>query len=273
MTILAYDELLVRKDEIFATGTYLDSGFRAVSYELRLADDDCLVNGAYCPPGSSATADTGLIEIPPGQLAFLSTKEVFNLAPDLLGRFGLNFKYVRLGLVPLLSTFIRPGSRGRLYFPVFNASSDHIHFRPGEEILTVVFHKVRTSPSMPDIVPPAWDVLPTDVIEEHLKIRMVSTVQLERRIKAIREDVENMRSGQERVIALSVSVIVATMLGAILQTMFGLFAITQGMIPSGQTALENVIWILIPSAIYCGSVVFVVLLILLILTARRRREQ
>jgi len=272
MTILAYDELLARKDEIFAAGTYVDSGFQAVSYELRLADDDCLMNGAYCPPGSSATADTGLIEIPPGQLAFLSTQEVFNLAPDLLGRFGLNFKYVRLGLVPLLSTFIRPGSRGRLYFPVFNASSDHIHFRPGEEIITVIFHKVCTPPSMPDIVPPAWDVLPTDIIEEHLKIRMVSTADLERRINETRRDIENIRAGQERVIALSVSVVVATMLGAILQTMFGLFAITQGMIPSGQTALENAIWILVPSAIYCGSVVFVVLLILLILTARRPRE-
>ena len=269
MTILAYDELLARKDEIFATGTYVDSGFRAVSYELRLADDDCLVNGAYCPSGNSATADAGLFEIPPGQLAFLSTKEVFNLAPDLVGRFGLKFKYVRLGLVPLLTTFIEPGSQGRLYFPVFNASSDHIHLRPGEEIITVIFHKVPTSRSMPDMAPPAWDVLPTDIIEEHLKIRMTSTAELERRINEIRRDVDNVRAGQDRVIALSVSVIVATMLGAVLQTMFGLFAITQGMIPPSQTILENAVWILVPSAIYCGSVVFVILLIRLILSSRR----
>ena len=98
---------------------------------------------------------------------------------------------------------------------------------------------------------------------------MVSTAELERRINESRRDIENIRAGQERVIALSVSVIIATMLGAILQTMFGLFAITQGMIPPSQTILENAVWMLVPSAIYCGSVVFVILLIRLILTSRK----
>jgi len=270
MSILAHDKLLARKDEIFVRGTYAESSFSGLGYQLRLADDDCLVNGIYYPPKGSASAGRGFIEIPPGQLAFLSTLEVFNLAPDLLGRFGLKFKFVRVGLVPLLTTFVEPRSRGRLYFPVLNASADKIILRPGEEIITVIFHVAPTIPDMSDLPTPEWQFLPTDVIEEHIKIRMVSTVELESQIRKIRDDIQFIQSGQERVIALAVSVIAATILGAILQTMFGLFAITQNMIPSNQTS--KMLWILIPSGVYLFSVFFVVFLIAFIIKRKTHKS-
>ncbi|GEM_PF-3770789 len=270
MSILAHDKLLARKDEIFVDGTYVESGFARLGYDLRLADDDCLVNGTYYPRKSSASSGRGFIEIPPGQLAFLSTIEVFNLASDLLGRFGLKFRFVRVGLVPLLTTFIEPRSRGRLYFPVLNASADNIILRPGEEIITVIFHITPTIPNISDLPTPEWEALPTDIIEEHIKIRMVSTVELESQIRKIRDDIQFIHSGQERVIALAVSVIVATILGAILQTMFGLFAITQNMIPSDQTS--KILWILIPSGVYLFSVFFVVLLIAFIMKRRTHKS-
>lgn len=271
MTILAHDDLLSRKDDMFVAGTYVESGFRPFSYELRLAHDDCLVDGSYHPPGEDSSWCSGLIEVPPGQLAFLSTEEVFDLAPDLLGRFGLKFRYVRLGLVPLLTTFIEPGSRGRMYFPVLNASSDTVVLRAGEEILTVVFHTVSLPADISDLPSPGWNVLPTDIIEEHLKIRMVSTVQLEDRIRQIEDELEFVRGGQERVIALAVSVITATILGALLQTMFGLFAITQGIVRVGSA--PSIAGMLIPSTLYCGSVVFVVLLVGAVLALRRPRRR
>ena len=268
MTILTHQELFERKDDIFVSNTYDEIGFHPFSYELRLAEDDCLVNGVYHPPGKSGYCENGVIEIPPGQLAFLSTKEVFKLAPDLLGRFGLKFKHVRRGLVPLLTTFIEPGSTGRLYFPVLNASSDAIELRAGEEILTVMFHSVSLPKDVSKLQsPPGWRILPTDVINEHLKIRMMSTVELEKRIKELNNELEFVKSGQERVIALAVTVITATILGAVLQTMFGLFTITQGITSSGQTS--NIAWIILPSTLYCCSIGFVALLVGIVLAIRK----
>ena len=269
MSILAYEKLLARKGDVFVPGTYVDSNFFGLGYELRLADDDCLVNGAYHAPKDPAVGGSGLIEIPAGQLAFLSTKEVFKLAPDLLGRFGIKFRFVRLGLVPLLTTFIEPGSQGRLYFPVLNASSDAIILRPGEEIITVIFHKVPAPRKLSDLPAPGWDVLPTDIIDEHLRIRMVSTVELENQVKKIRDDIQFVLSGQERVITLAVSVIAATILGAILQTMFGLFAITQDMVPPNQP--PDILWLIVPSGMYLLSII-VVVAIIGFLSRRRTRK-
>lgn len=268
MTILAHKELLKRKDDIFVSDSYDESGFHPFSYELRLAEDDCLVNGVYHPPGNSSYCENGVIEIPPGQLAFLSTKEVFKLAPDLIGRFGLKFKHVRRGLVPLLTTFIEPGSSGRLYFPVLNASSDSIELRAGEEILTVMFHSVPLPEGVSKLESsPGWNILPTDIINEHLKIHMMSTVELEKRIKELYNELEFVKSGQERVIALAVTVITATILGAVLQTMFGLFTITQGITSSAQSS--NLAWILVPSTLYCCSIGFVALLVGAVVAIRK----
>jgi len=157
-----------------------------------------------------------------------------------------------------------------LYFPVFNASSDAVIMRSGEEIITVYFHQVSLPANVSDLPAPGWDVLPTDIIDEHLKIRMVSTVELEDLIGQIQGELEFVRGGQERVLALAVSVITATILGAILQTMFGLFAITQGITSSSQT--PGIAWVILPSTLYCGSIVFVVLFVGAILAIRRPRK-
>lgn len=270
MPILQHDALLRRKLEIFKADTFVDEGFKGISYELRLSENECLVDRRYYNRTNTTIADQGALEIPPGQLAFVSTREEFNLAYDLVGRFGLKFKFVRRGLVPLLTTFIEPGSKGPLFCPLYNASSDTITLRPGDELFTVMFHELAQSMD-PKFAPQEYSALPSDVIDEHIKIRMVSTIELENRVKDVEKDVQSVISGQQRVIAFTVPVITATLLGALLQSMFGLFAITQSMTNASAGNPTGSLWVIIPSTLYCLSVMFVAFFFVLATFLRRTR--
>lgn len=258
--ILNYDEMIDRVEDIFVKGTYELECFQPYSYNLRLAEDDCLVQGQYYKRGTSSGDDGGGINIPSGQLAFLSTMEEFNLHSDLLGRFGLKFRWVRKGLIPLFSPFVVPGSKGRLYFPLYNASAEPIYIRSGTEIITLFFHKVKEPSTCPPekLNPPNYQIMPEGIIAEHKKIQMLSVKSIESQLEKLRQDVNYMRGGQEQVMTLAVSVIVATVLGAILQTMFGLFSLTGG---GSLSTGESFMGVLTPILVYIISIVFVGLLI------------
>lgn len=280
MSILTGDELYARCSDIFEAETCVASSFRGISYELRLATDECLVHNQYYQRGRSAVGDKGFIEIPPGQLAFLSSIERFRLARDIVGRFGLKFRFVRQGLVPLFTTFIEPGSEGPLFCPVLNASSDVIKIRAEEEIFTVMFH-VLPAPVDQKYITPKYDRLPADVINEHLRIRMVSTVELEKQISDFKLDaankfaeisktIESVVNAQDRVITFLAPVMAATTLGALLQTMFGLFALTQNITRDVNSYPLSIAWALVPSTLYCCSAGFITLIAMIIVSRRRR---
>ena len=80
--ILSGEEIRKRlnDEQIFREGSWDNECIAEVSYTLRIANDGLLINGTFYDPGIPYKG--GYIEIAPGEIAILSTKERLNM-PDI----------------------------------------------------------------------------------------------------------------------------------------------------------------------------------------------
>ena len=67
--------------QIFRHGSWVEGSLKEASYALRIADDGLLINGEFYDPGVHFTET--YIEIEPGKIAILSTKERLNMPKSL----------------------------------------------------------------------------------------------------------------------------------------------------------------------------------------------
>jgi deoxycytidine triphosphate deaminase len=237
MALLAYDQLSARKDEIFENQSYSEECFQAVSYDLRVSDSEALIDGHYFDSRSNASQGKGLISIPPGQIAFLSTVEVLSMPTDLVGKIGLRFEYARKGLIPLFGPQVDPLYHGRLYFPVFNPGEKDIVFKPRDPLFNIEFHTIRSDAGTLRS-PKSFESLPSDIIEEWRNRRMmnlyarsetieqhiqVQTSALEKKINDMEKRLDAVLATYQNVLWFGIFLIATTILGAILQTIFALF--------------------------------------------------
>ncbi len=151
--ILARDEILRRlcAGDIFKEDTWRKSCLQEASYALRIADDTLLIDGKFYERGEKYDGD--YIRIEPGKIAILSTMELLNMPPDLVGKIGIRLKYAQQGLAGLMGIQVDPlYGRGkpteRLYIRVANLGNETIKLSPGDELFTFELHQLMgTFPS------------------------------------------------------------------------------------------------------------------------------
>jgi deoxycytidine triphosphate deaminase len=92
----------------------------------------------------SEESSGGTLEIPPFQVAIISTKETINLPRFLIARWNLDIKLVYRGLLWVGGPQVDPGWFGPLRCPLYNLSSKSISLRYGDIIASIDF--VKTTP-------------------------------------------------------------------------------------------------------------------------------
>ena len=106
--ILGRAEILRRLNygEIFRWNTWDEEALQEASYALRIADDGLLIDDKFYPLGVPYTGD--YINIEPGKIAILSTKEQLNMPTNLVGKIGIRLEYALLGLTGLMGIQVDP---------------------------------------------------------------------------------------------------------------------------------------------------------------------
>ena len=145
--ILGRFEILRRLNygEIFRKDTWDREALQEASYALRIADDGLLIDDIFYPPGVPFTG--GYINIEPGKIAILSTKELLNMPANLVGKIGIRLEYALLGLTGLMGIQVDPlfghdKEDERLYIRVANFGNEPIRLSPGYKVFTFELHEV-----------------------------------------------------------------------------------------------------------------------------------
>ena len=145
--ILAGDEILRRlvAGDVFRRPTWCKTCIKEASYALRIANDALLIDGIFYDRGDKYPGD--YIKVEPGKIAILSTEELLNMPPDLVGKIGIRLKYAHQGLTGLMGIQVDPlHGRGklaeRLYIRVANLGNETIQLSPGDEVFTFELHQV-----------------------------------------------------------------------------------------------------------------------------------
>ena len=145
--ILSGEAILERLNDgqIFRHGSWVEDSIKEASYALRIADDGLLINGAFYDPGVHFTET--YIEIEPGKIAILSTKERLNMPDNLMGKIGIRFDQAAQGLTSLIGIQVDPlfgsdNDNERLFIRVANLGNESLRLLPGAEVFTFEVHQV-----------------------------------------------------------------------------------------------------------------------------------
>ncbi|MCA1971674.1 MAG: hypothetical protein LDL44_02460 [Caenispirillum sp.] len=136
----------------------LDEDTRKWKKKKKCCDIDCnaltlRVGGeAYVSPRKSSYDDGShaisilkegqSVTIPPGQFAFLLTKESFTIPKDVMALISIKATLKFKGLVNVSGFHVDPGFRGQLVFAVFNAGPQPVILREGMEAFLMWFANI-----------------------------------------------------------------------------------------------------------------------------------
>ncbi len=116
------------------------------AYTMRIGDE------AYVSPEGRGTRKPGLVQqlvnkapilIPPGQFAYLTTREFVSLPQDVLGFINMKSSLKNSGLVNVSGFHVDPGYKGKLIFAVFNAGPQTITVRCGQNAFLIWFARLE----------------------------------------------------------------------------------------------------------------------------------
>lgn len=132
--------------QIFQEGTWAEECIQEASYDLRVSDDLLLFGEHRYIKGHKFNGD--YIVIASGEIALLSTMEVFKMPDDVAGKVGVRFKFRRQGMLPLFGLQVAPlygmdYPDERLYLLVSNLGPSPIYIKPGERVFTMEFTYVH----------------------------------------------------------------------------------------------------------------------------------
>ena len=148
--LLGTTEIRRRLDngQLFRSGTWDPAQIHEASYALRVAPDGLIIDGDAYAPGREYT---GEIEIKPGRVAVLSTRERFYMPPDVAGRLGIRFDFAARGLTSLMGIQVDPlygrdEGEDRIFLRVANLSDASIRLPPGAAAFNIEFELVAGQP-------------------------------------------------------------------------------------------------------------------------------
>lgn len=116
------------------------------AYTMRVGDE------AFVSPEGRGTRRSGLtqrlpkgapIAVPPGQFAFLPTREFVQLPHNLLGFINMKSGLKNSGLVNVSGFHVDPGYKGRLMFAVFNAGPQTVTVRVDQPAFLIWFARLE----------------------------------------------------------------------------------------------------------------------------------
>lgn len=116
------------------------------AYTMRIDDE------AFVSPEGRDTRKPGLVQrlsrgapivIPPGQFAFLPTREFVTLPHNLLGFINMKSGLKNSGLVNVSGFHVDPGYKGKLMFAVFNAGPQTITVRSDQDAFLIWFARLE----------------------------------------------------------------------------------------------------------------------------------
>ena len=206
--------------EVFKDGTWVEESIMEASYALRVASDGLLLGGKRYKPDEESIE--GRIEIKPGEIAILSTKERLNMPGDLVGKLGIRFDYASQGLTGLMGIQVDPyfglgREDERLYIRVANLGNETVPIHPGADVFTFELHKVEGSvpaPSTPRL--PMWHRL-QDILagQSNISWSFVTRVQhnVEDTQQQVRSAREEIRDYLQPLVMFGIFLVAVTILG------------------------------------------------------------
>ncbi|MCK4732617.1 MAG: hypothetical protein KAT65_09185 [Methanophagales archaeon] len=172
MGVLGAEIIKKRIKGIFEEGTYDENNISFASYDLRVDDEEIIIDGNYYHRENKYPYDktNGVIILPGRRISVISTMEKLKLPDDLCIRIGITFSLVRRGLIPLFGPQIDPGYRGKFYAVIYNTSPDKIELRKGDRFLKMEVHSIDGKTVGADGLalgePPFFEKMPEDLLKE-----------------------------------------------------------------------------------------------------------
>ena len=95
--------------------------------------------------------------VPPGQFAFLRTKEIVTIPDDAMAFISMKATYKFEGLINVSGFHVDPGYKGHLIFSAFNAGPNPLYLREGMPLFLIWFASLDDTSAM--IRPPGREKL------------------------------------------------------------------------------------------------------------------
>ena len=213
----------LRDGQIFKNGTWVEESIMEASYALRVASDGLLLGGKRYKPGKASIDKR--IEIKPGEIAILSTKERLNMPGDLVGKLGLRFNYATQGLTGLMGIQVDPffgwgHDDERLYIRVANLGNEAVPIDLGADVFTFELHEVQgnvPAPSSPRLA--MWHRL-QDVLADQDKISWSFVTRVQHDLENTQQEVESakteIRDYLQPLVMFGIFLVAVTILGVAL---------------------------------------------------------
>ena len=218
--ILGTDEIRkrIRDGEIFVTGSACDESIKEASYALRVAGDGMIIGKEIIEPCDEKRARAE-IEIEPGRIAVLSTKERLKMPRDLVGRLGVRIKFASRGLAGLMGIQVDPyyGSKSkngeRLYIKVANLGNKTVRIEEGDLVFNMEFSKVKGADDMSEDKPDTWNRLNQAMAGYGDQLDWTSLTRIQSNLDTEMENkIAGIRDGQQSVVMFGVFLVAITIL-------------------------------------------------------------
>ena len=223
----------LKDKQIFQEGTWVPESIKEASYALRIANNGLLVDGDFYDPGVHYTG--AYINIEPGKIAILSTKELLSMPANLVGKIGIRLNYAHQGLIGLMSIQVDP-LYGReeaksLFIRVANFGNEPIRLSPGDDVFTFELHTVvgRTVALPPK--EPTWPRL-----KNHLKYQTNSSWSYLTQVKQdLSDETAGIRDYLQPLVMFGVFLVAVTILGVSISVILNLREIPPTQVPDWVT--------------------------------------
>jgi deoxycytidine triphosphate deaminase len=254
MTVLGAEKIKQKIDTLFETGTYNEDNIGSASYDLRLGEDEFLIDGKVIDE------KVRYIDLPPRKLSQLSTMEILKLPKDICATVGITFSVSQLGLIPSFGPEVDPGYEGRFYGVVYNLTSKPIRLEVGKKLFKIYFMEVQGESVKINHKPleiSRLDKIPITILE-HTKDDSVGEViqnienirlnikKIESKISVLRGRINSVEGGYKQVTYFGIFLIAATILGISASVVLTLlFSQTAPRIDKYLTAIVIIVFLLV----------------------------
>jgi dUTPase len=130
----------------------------------------------------------------PGEVAFVMTEETLELPQNMFCQLSTKRRLSHDGIILLGGFTVDPHYSGRLFFGLYNISSQDYPLIPGKKLIAGVFYKVdeQTARSF-TTVPEALHDFPDDLVRMIRNYKPVSTEALSKEIENLKQTVSDLR--------------------------------------------------------------------------------
>ncbi|ALA60177.1 dCTP deaminase domain-containing protein [Nitrospira moscoviensis] len=165
------------------------------SYDLRIG------NLVYSPSSSHPDQPVNLSEngrayrIPPYGTALLMTHETLTIPINMIGRFGLQSRYARRGLIASTGPQVDPGYKGKLSVSLLNLTPASHVISYLDPFLSIEFHSLDETPDRPYHGPyQNMKAIGPEILEDLVRLEGVNLAQMQSQFTELTQHVQEWTS-------------------------------------------------------------------------------